>query len=233
MCVAAFVWLSWTGAALFLAALLHFVWRYFGAFDASGGSLDPVWAALLDVALFSAFALHHSLFARSGLKRWLGQRLSPAGERVLYVWIASVLFIAVCAWWKPVGGTAWAWSGGWAWIARALVVSGVGLTLYAAAVLDVFELAGVRPLLSPRTRPDTLRDDGAYGIVRHPIYLGWILIVWPVPVMTWTRLVFAAVSTAYLVIAIPFEERGLRAHFGDAYAAYAKKVRFRMLPFVY
>lgn len=231
----AFAWASWTGAALFVAALIHFVWRYFGAFGLPASSVDaPLWpAAAIDAALFTAFALHHSVFARLGWKARLARRLSPAGERVAYVWVASLLFIAVCAWWQPVGGNAWTMTGVWTWVGRALIAGGLALTLYAAAVLDVFELAGVRPLLAPRSRTETIRDDGAYCIVRHPIYLGWLLIVWPVPVMTWTRFIFAAVSTAYLVIAIPFEERALRAHFGDDYAAYSRKVRYRMLPFVY
>jgi protein-S-isoprenylcysteine O-methyltransferase Ste14 len=75
--------------------------------------------------------------------------------------------------------------------------------------------------------------DGLYGLVRHPIYFGWALMVWATPVMTGTRLAFAAISTLYLVAAIPFEERSLRALFGAGYDAYARKVRWKMLPGVY
>jgi protein-S-isoprenylcysteine O-methyltransferase Ste14 len=78
-----------------------------------------------------------------------------------------------------------------------------------------------------------LSTTGAYGLVRHPIYLGWALIVWSVPAMTGTRLVFAAVSTLYLVVAIPFEERQMRRTMGRPYDDYARAVRWRMLPGVY
>jgi methanethiol S-methyltransferase len=74
---------------------------------------------------------------------------------------------------------------------------------------------------------------GGYGFVRHPIYLGWMLMVWGAPVMSLSRLTFASVSTLYLLLAIPFEERSLRARFGAAYDAYVRAVRWRVLPGVY
>ncbi|MEO8521288.1 MAG: isoprenylcysteine carboxylmethyltransferase family protein, partial [Acidobacteriota bacterium] len=72
-----------------------------------------------------------------------------------------------------------------------------------------------------------------FAIVRHPLYFGWALLVCGAPDMTATRAVFAAVSTAYVAVAIPWEERGLAEAFGDAYARYRRRVRWRMLPFVY
>ena len=71
---------------------------------------------------------------------------------------------------------------------------------------------------------------GAYRWVRHPIYFGWVLMVFGAPVMTTSRLVFASVSTAYLVIAIPFEERSLAEEFGAAYKDYQRRVRWRLVP---
>ena len=108
------------------------------------------------------------------------------------------------------------------------------ISVGSARRLDVLDLAGVNQGFDrSTTRPAGLVSDGVYGLVRHPIYLGWLLIVWLTPVMTGTRLVFAAVSTAYLVAAVPFEERGLRRLFGAEYDAYERRVRWRMLPFVY
>jgi protein-S-isoprenylcysteine O-methyltransferase Ste14 len=69
--------------------------------------------------------------------------------------------------------------------------------------------------------------------VRHPIYLGWLQLVWPVWVMTGSRFVFAVTSSLYLVLAIPIEERELRRTLGAAYDTYARRVRWRMVPFVY
>ena len=69
--------------------------------------------------------------------------------------------------------------------------------------------------------------------MRHPVYFGWVLMVWPAPAMTGTRLVFAIISTLYLALAIPLEERSLRSQFGPAYSAYAAKVRWKMVPGIY
>ena len=77
------------------------------------------------------------------------------------------------------------------------------------------------------------KTTGPYGWVRHPIYLGWVMIVFAMPTMTMTRMVFAAVSTAYIVIAIPFEERSLRRASGGTYDRYLKRVRWKLVPGVY
>jgi protein-S-isoprenylcysteine O-methyltransferase Ste14 len=74
---------------------------------------------------------------------------------------------------------------------------------------------------------------GAYGLVRHPIYLGWFLMVWPTPLMTGGRLTFAAISSFYLLIAIPWEERSLEQQHGEAYLRYARQVRWRVIPGLY
>jgi protein-S-isoprenylcysteine O-methyltransferase Ste14 len=74
---------------------------------------------------------------------------------------------------------------------------------------------------------------GLYGLVRHPLYLGWALMVFGAPDMTATRALFAVVSTGYLALAIPWEERGLLLTFGAGYAAYQRQVRWRMLPWIY
>ena len=76
-------------------------------------------------------------------------------------------------------------------------------------------------------------DRGLYGWVRHPIYTAWMVVVWLPPEMNGTRLVFAAVSTFYLALAVPFEEKDLVRAFGADYEAYQKKVRWRMVPGVY
>ena len=101
----------------------------------------------------------------------------------------------------------------------------------------MLDLAGVRATLLARSgeaaRHVPLQTGGLFGLVRHPIYLGWVLFVFGAPRMTLTRFVFACVSTAYLAAAIPLEERGLIGAFGDEYTRYRRRVRWRMLPFVY
>ena len=91
---------------------------------------------------------------------------------------------------------------------------------YSAALIDAFELAGIRQLNAqrlptPNAHALEFKTTGPYGLVRHPIYLGWFLIVFAVGTMTMTRFVFAVVSCAYILVAIPFEERSIRASSGE------------------
>lgn len=226
---------AWAGATVFVVSLLHFAWRYFDAF---GVVVDAPMAmaiqpALINLGLFSAFALHHSLLARSGAKTLLARVIPPRLERSTYVWVASLLFLAVCAWWQPVPGLLWRAEGSLVWLLRALSIVGAWLTLQSAAALDMFDLVGTRPFMSPAPPATELKSTGPYGLVRHPIYLAWLFLVWTPTTMTGTRLVFAAVSTLYLVVAIPFEERSLHASIGPRYAVYVAAVRWRLVPWLY
>lgn len=218
---------------MFVASLGYGVWRYVTDFGGSAAPGAPLTAAFADVALFSVFALHHSLVARTGLKNWIAHQVSPALERSVYVWIASALFILVCALWQPLAGVAWTASRPWSFILTGAQVTGLVVTGVASRQLDVFSLAGVRQAMHQTRRESGLVTTGWYRVVRHPIYFGWVLMVWPAPQMTMTRLVFAVVSTTYLAVAIPFEERALVRQFGETYRQYAHRVRARMVPFLY
>ncbi len=184
-------------------------------------------AAAANVVLFVIFAVHHSLMARSGAKAWI-TRLVPADlERSVYVWIASLLFLAVCLLWQPVPGIVWRVRGPGV-VLYLVQLFGVALTVAAARIVGVRELAG---LTQPDPgKPIDFRPDGPFAIVRHPIYLGWVLMVFSTPVMTASRLLFAVTTTLYLVAAIPLEERSLIDTFGDRYRAYQRQIRWRLIP---
>ncbi|MEO8075926.1 MAG: isoprenylcysteine carboxylmethyltransferase family protein [Acidobacteriota bacterium] len=224
---------AWTGALLFVCSLGFFLYSYavrFGLTTGEGSRLRPI---VMDVALFSAFALHHSLFARTRLKTWVRSLAPPVLERALYTAIASLLFLAVCWWWQPVHGRVYRLDGPWRWLAFMVQFAGIVLTFLGAKALDVLDLSGVRQVLGARTAHVPLTTSGVYALVRHPLYLGWALLVFAAPTMTSTRALFAVVSTVYVALAIPWEERALVETFGDAYEAYRRKVRSRMVPGVY
>jgi protein-S-isoprenylcysteine O-methyltransferase Ste14 len=226
------------GGLTFVASLVYFGLSYAGRY---GVELDPTASRspfvplMVDTVLFSAFALHHSIFARTGLKGAVTRILPESLERSAYVWIASLLFLGVCAWWQPIAGVVWRLDDAWRIAAFAAQLAAGIATLVAARQLGVLRLAGIRQTLAA-SGPEslsTLDDTGLYGLVRHPIYLAWLVLVWAAPVMTGTRAAFAVLSSAYLFVAVPFEERDLRRLFGEAYVDYSRRVRWRIVPFVY
>jgi len=224
---------AWGGAVLFAASLAYFLYAYLVRFGVTTPD-TAVWRpALTDIALFSAFALHHSLFARTPLKAWVRRVASPLLERSLYTWVASAMFAGVCWWWMPVPGQVYRLEGYWRWLGWGVQASGVLLAGVGSRALDVLDLAGVRPVLTASAAHVPLKTSGIFAMVRHPIYFGWALLTFGAPDMTATRALFAVVSTAYLALAIPWEERALIRTFGSEYEAYRLKTRRRMLPGLY
>ena len=224
---------AWSGALLFLLSLLSFAVVYGWRLRVPApGNLAASWRDALDnLILFTIFALHHSIMARTGAKAWITRIVPRDMERSVYVWIASVLCLGVCWLWQPLPGMAWEVRGVAAWILTAIQLIGVAFTLRAARSVGVWELAGVTP--PNLTKPIEFRAAGPFGIVRHPIYLGWVVMVFATPVMTTSRLLFAMVSTAYLIAAIPFEEASLVEAFGEKYRTYQRQMRWRLIPCVW
>lgn len=245
---------AWAGAVLFCASLAYFLFSYFVTFGEIRDGPPDAGAVLTNVALFTAFALHHSVFARLRIRDLVRRIVPPGLERSVYVWTASTMLIVVCASWRDVGGVIWQLERPWTWMVTAVQLAGAWVTVRGAAVIDALELAGVRQLSTPdsglpvRTLPESsvsspgresdvarweFRTAGPYGWVRHPIYLGWFLIVFAAGTMTMTRFVFAVVSSLYILAAIPLEERSLRAASSGAYDAYMRRVRWKLVPGVY
>ena len=221
---------KWTGGALFVASLAYWSSWYLyllGGSTARGGLDGSALAA--DAALFTLFAAHHSILARDPVKRVLA--FIPAHlNRSVYVWTASILLVIVCLAWRPIGGDIYGVTGAAAIALVIVQVAGAWFIAQSVACIDALELAGIRPV---RRSDAGLQTSGPYGVVRHPLYLGWMMIVFGAPHMTADRLAFAAISSFYLVIAVPWEERSLRQSFGEAYARYQQIVRWRVIPYVY
>lgn len=221
----------------FVASLAYGAYFYLHALDRPGPA--PTSGALWhNVAWTLVFALHHSLMARSGAKQALARIASPTIERATYVWIASLLYVGVCAAWRRLPGELYAFTGPAAWPFVVIQLGGAAAAWLGVSRLDPLELSGIRQTWSarradPKRVNSPLHTDGIYAWVRHPLYLGWVLMVWGTPHMTMDRLVFATLTTAYLVVAVPFEERSLAASFGEPYLAYRRRVRWRIVPFLY
>jgi len=217
----------WGGGAVFVAALAFCAYTFVFVWSRDAGFHGA--AIATDALLFTAFAIHHSVFARDSVKRGIAQIVPDRLIRSTYVWIASLLLIGVCGLWQTIGGQVYD-AGGW----RAVLHAGIqvaGLTLIVSAVrkIDALELAGIRE----HAGDDPLQITGPYRLVRHPIYLGWLLATFGPAHLTLDRLMFAGISAVYLVIAMPIEERALRRSFGETYARYQERVRWRVVPYIY
>lgn len=217
----------WAGGVLFVGALTYCGYSYAVPWSYAGPVRLP--SAGIDALLFSVFALHHSLFAREPVKRWLSAAVPETLLRSVYVWLASLLLLGVCLAWAPVGGAVYAHHGVAAVGHAALQAAGMLIIAMAVRTIDPLELAGIRR----HPAADSLQIVGPYRWVRHPLYSGWLLLTFGAAHLTGDRLIFAGISTLYLLVAMPFEERSLRSSFGQAYDDYARHVRYRLIPYVY
>lgn len=220
------------GGALFAAALVYGVYFYAVTLGHPAPPSPAARSAAIDALLFSIFALHHSILARTRVKDVLARWLPRDAERTAYVWTASLLWFGVCTFWRSLPGVAYEVAGPARWALYLVQMAGVVLTFRGAAVIDPLELAGIAQATGTARAP-ALRITGPFHFVRHPIYLGWLLMVFGAPFMTMNRLLFAVVSSAYLVAAIPWEERALVETFGDDYRAYQQRVPWRLVPRVW
>jgi methanethiol S-methyltransferase len=224
----------WVGGALFVASLGYCGWWYLFVlsrpFAAARGMPSVVWRSLaIDLLLLTVFAGHHSVLARESVKARVARVVPRSLIRSVYVWTASLLLIAVCALWAPVGGELYR-ATGWRAVGHAAIqLYGVWLIAQSVRGIDALELAGIRA----ESQGGALQVRGPYAIVRHPLYFGWVLAVFAAAHMTGDRLAFAAMTTLYLLVAIPWEERSLVRSFGDDYVRYTRAVRWRLIPFIY
>ena len=196
-------------------------------FDARGESLAAT--LLIDVLLLGIFAVQHSVMARPAFKRWWAHIVPAAIERSTYVLLASAALLFVFIEWRPIAGSVWDLGGTTAGHLLA-IVSALGWMLVLAATfqIDHFELFGLKQVWHHMVGREPLQPEFRvpmlYRQVRHPIYLGFMLAFWSTPTMSWGHLLFAAVTSAYILLGIAFEERDLIAQFGERYRTYQKQV---------
>ena len=218
--------------AIFLLTFLYAI-GFLGNFGVpkslDSGATDPWPTALaIDLGLLSLFALQHSIMARQGFKRLVTRVIPAAAERSTYVLASSLALLLLFSQWRPLGGEVWNVQNE---IGRALLYGGFAfgwlLVLVTTFTINHFDLFGMRQVWlhfrGQPQRPLRFVTPTFYRIVRHPLYVGWLCAFWSTPTMTATHLLFALVTSAYILVAIQLEERDLmRAH--PEYAEYRRRV---------
>jgi len=222
---------------VFLATFLYaigFIGNFVVPRAIDGLATRPLGGALaVDTLLLALFAVQHSVMARPAFKRAWTRVVPPLLERSTYVLCSSVALLVLFVFWQPLGGTVWHIEHQ---VARCLLhtayLAGWGLVLAASFAINHFDLFGLaqswawlhqRGYQAPRFGTPWL-----YRHVRHPLYTGWFVVFWATPDMSVTHLLFAVATSAYILIAVRFEERDLMREHRE-YAAYAARVP-RFLP---
>jgi methanethiol S-methyltransferase len=185
-------------------------------------------ALLVNVALLGVFAVQHSLMARPAFKRWWTKLVPAPVERSTYVLFASLALILLFWQWRPLPQPVWSATGPAALAIWTVFALGWATVLTSTFLINHFDLFGLKQVWDYRRRneppPADFRTPLFYKVVRHPIYLGFILAFWATPAMTQGHLLFALATTAYILIAIQLEEHDLIAVFGERYADYRRQV---------
>jgi protein-S-isoprenylcysteine O-methyltransferase Ste14 len=194
----------------------------------SGPQLPFMQALAIDLGLLGLFAVQHSIMARQWFKRAWTRIVPQVVERSTYVLFSSVALILLFWKWEPLGGVIWNLEYAPARVAlNALYALGWVTVLVATFLINHFDLFGLRQVsLYLMGRPYTalqFRTPGLYRLVRHPLYVGWLMVFWSAPVMSAAHLVFAIATTAYILLAIQLEERDL-AKLHPEYEEYRRRV---------
>lgn len=194
---------------------------------------DPTTALLVDALLLAVFAVQHSTMARPGFKARWTRIVSPAIERSTFVMVTNVLFVVLFWQWRPLPQLVWSVDGAAAAALWILFWSGWSIVLASTFMIDHFDLFGLRQvamhLRGEEYTPPRHVERFFYRLVRHPLMLGFVIAFWSAPEMSEGRLLFAAMTTVYIVVAIHIEERDLVAAHPE-YQKYRERVSM-LFPF--
>lgn len=185
-------------------------------------------ALITNVILMSAFALQHSGMARPRFKKWLTRYVPASAERSTYVLCTNVAMILMFWLWQPMGGVLWNIENSVGQVVLySIYAVGWAIVFVSTLLINHFDLFGLRQVwLQYIGKPYTqlpFKTPGPYQYIRHPLYIGWLTVVWATPTMTAAHFLFAFITTTYILVAIRFEEADLVDGL-PGYAEYRQRV---------
>lgn len=195
----------------------------------SGDVAAIVPSLIINVVLLGLFAIPHSVMARPAFKQWFTRFIPAVIERSTYVLVSSLLLFLLYWQWQPMTGVIWDIDSSiGSMILMGIFWFGWVIVLLSTFMTNHFDLFGLRQVYINFKGQEyshlEFRMIGLYKLCRHPLMLGFIIAFWATPTMTTGHLLFAVATTAYIFIALQFEERDLLTFFGDAYKHYKEKV---------
>jgi len=200
----------------------------------SGAESPMLLAVAINALLLAAFAIQHSVMARQGFKRAWTQVVPRHLERPTYVLAASLLLMLVLWQWRPIPQTVWELHGVAATVLSVTFWLGWAVLLTSTFLINHFELFGLKQvwtyLRGKEHKEAKFRTPSLYKVVRHPLYLGFVIAFWSAPRMSVGHLIFAIATTGYILLGIYFEERDLVKAHGQAYRSYRERVPM-LVPF--
>jgi len=218
--------------AIFLVSAIYAI-GFFGNFAVPrsidvGAPSGPGEAVVVNLLLLGLFAVQHSVMARPAFKRWTASIFPGAYQRSTYVLLSSLILLLLFAHWRPIPAPVWQLGGPAAWLVTCIYWLGWIVVFGSTFMIDHFDLFGLRQavfaLRAAEPPGQSFRTPLLYKIVRHPLMLGFILVFWAAPAMTVGHLLFASMSTAYILVGLQLEERDLIAEFGTTYQEYRRRV---------
>ena len=194
----------------------------------SGGATNLSEAIVVDLLLLGLFAIQHSIMARPAFKQWWARIFPVACQRSTYVLLSSLILLLLFWQWRPIPIPVWQIDGIAAWVLIGVYWLGWMIVFASTFMIDHFDLSGLRQaffaLRGAEVPGQSFKTPLLYKIVRHPLMLGFLLAFWATPEMTAGHLLFAIMTTAYILVGLQFEERDLIAEFGTTYQQYRRRV---------
>lgn len=224
------------GLLAYLAFFVTILWAIFFVGDIlvpktiNSGTPGPVTTAVIVNCFFLAlFAIQHTIMARQGFKRWVTRYIPHTVERSTYVMVASAILLMMFYQWRPITTIVWdVENPAGRVMLNAMFWAGWAMVFLATFLINHFDLFGLRQVyfaLRQRAYESLpFRTTALYKFVRHPLLLGFLIAFWATPTMTMGHLLFAVMTTGYILAGIQFEERDLEKNHGEVYRQYKDRV---------